>query len=625
MLSFVSRSRLARVPLLVASVALATACGSSSEEPSGPPPPDRVPTTIVSNVTGTLSGIAGSQLNTVLSVTVKNKAGEPIDTVPVTFAVTSGAGTVSNPTVKTTAGVATTTWTLGPAVGAQTVTATVGTLAPVTFTATATAGPAKNISRNSTDPQTAVAGTNVAVPPSVKVTDANGNPVANVLVAFAVTSGGGTVTGGLVNTDAAGLATAGSWKLGAAVGANTLSATANGITTPVTFSATATVGSLATLAFTSTPPSTFLIGQSYTVTLSAADANGNPVAPSGVTFASDNPAVATVNSTTGVVTAVGGGSAVITATASGKSVSQTVTVIGRPGTSIAASLAMGSRIRNVVTAGSTAYAALSTSGSVTAIDVPTSTVAWTLQLGGQVTDVATNSANTKLAAVSAQGGAGQLYVVSPTTHLATDSVALAAPPVRMVMNTAGTRAIVDENSFQLEIVDLQGRPAVTSTVPLPGTITVMKLAVGDTVLYAGTSLGIIYEVSMTTGAIRRQFQPSGTVVDLDVSADGRTLFVADGTSSVFVIRLATGGLPTQTIAYGANVGGVGITPDNSQLWVAMGDILYASPRDGTTFNPSLLAGRVQVPGTLLSRITFTKNGAAAFVIDESGNQVIVFK
>jgi adhesin/invasin len=203
-----SRFRLARTRLaLVAGAVLAVACSSSSEPKI--PPKDLVPATLTSDVSGTFTAVAGSTIATPLSVTVTNKAGEPLDTVLVTFAVTSGGGTLGSTTVRTTAGKASTTWTLGPTVGTQTVTATVGTLAPVTFTANATVGAAAKIIKNSVDPQTAVAGANVAVAPSVKVTDANNNPVANVLVSFAVASGGGTATGNLANTDANGVATVG--------------------------------------------------------------------------------------------------------------------------------------------------------------------------------------------------------------------------------------------------------------------------------------------------------------------------------------------------------------------------------------------------------------------------------
>jgi hypothetical protein len=85
---------------------------------------------------------------------------------------------------------------------------------------------------------TGVAATAVTEVPSVRVTDQSGQPMAGVAVTFQVLSGGGSVTGGSATTNASGVATVGSWTLGATPGANTMSATAAGLT-PVVFTATA--------------------------------------------------------------------------------------------------------------------------------------------------------------------------------------------------------------------------------------------------------------------------------------------------------------------------------------------------------------------------------------------------
>ncbi len=77
--------------------------------------------------------------------------------------------------------------------------------------------------------QTANVGTPVAVPPAVRVTDQSGNPVPGVAVAFAVSGGGGGVTGPNAVTDANGIATVGGWQLGPGSGSNTLTATAAGL------------------------------------------------------------------------------------------------------------------------------------------------------------------------------------------------------------------------------------------------------------------------------------------------------------------------------------------------------------------------------------------------------------
>jgi alpha-tubulin suppressor-like RCC1 family protein len=99
-------------------------------------------------------------------------------------------------------------------------------------------GGATTIAENAGNNGHGPAGGVVSPAPSVKVTDAGANPVAGSVVVFAVASGGGSVTGANQTTDQAGIATVGSWTLGAAAGPNTLSASATGLDgSPVTFTA----------------------------------------------------------------------------------------------------------------------------------------------------------------------------------------------------------------------------------------------------------------------------------------------------------------------------------------------------------------------------------------------------
>ncbi|HKY97873.1 MAG TPA: Ig-like domain-containing protein [Gemmatimonadaceae bacterium] len=203
-------------------------------------PDPSVATTIAANSAASLTGPAGGAATPAPSVIVKDQNGSPMAGAPVTFTVVSGGGSVSGATATTDAsGVATVGWTLGPSVGENVLSAVTGTLPVVTFTATSTAGAAASVTKNGGDNQTAVAGTAVAIPPSVLVKDANGNAKSGVTVTFTVLSGGGSVTGGTATTNASGIAQAGSWSLGSTPGPNSLSATVAGLT-PVTFTATGT-------------------------------------------------------------------------------------------------------------------------------------------------------------------------------------------------------------------------------------------------------------------------------------------------------------------------------------------------------------------------------------------------
>lgn len=96
-----------------------------------------------------------------------------------------------------------------------------------------------SLAKSTGDAQSAVAGQNVTIAPSVTLLDNRGIGIANTTVSFAVGSGGGSVAGGAATTNASGLATVGSWRLGTVPGANTLIATAAGLPA-VTFTATGT-------------------------------------------------------------------------------------------------------------------------------------------------------------------------------------------------------------------------------------------------------------------------------------------------------------------------------------------------------------------------------------------------
>jgi hypothetical protein len=254
-------------------------------------------TTIAANSTLTQNGTAGANVAAPPSVLVTDVSGNPVSGVSVTFAVTAGGGSVNPVTavVTGTNGLATlTSWTLGTTAGPNTVTATAGTLtgSPVTFNATATAGSATTIAFNSATAQSDTAGLPVAAPPSVLVTDGNGNPVSGIDVVFTVTAGGGSISPAspaTVATNASGIATLTSWALGAAAGTNTVTATAAGLSgSPVTFNATGVAGAPTTIAANSPTSIGAPAGTSVAVgdrpSARVTDANGNGVSGVNVTF-----------------------------------------------------------------------------------------------------------------------------------------------------------------------------------------------------------------------------------------------------------------------------------------------------------------------------------------------------
>src|SRR5207302_1035618 len=238
---------------------------------------------------GGTSATAGTAVTPPPSVIVRDASGNLVSGVAVTFAPSSGGSvTGSNPTTGTD-GIATVgSWTLAPTAGTNTLTATATGSGisgnPVTFTATGTVGPVSaTTSTVGAAPPSIPAG---SCPSTIRVTarDAGGNTIGGAsvfLTATGVTGGGGTPNPVTPSGNASGIATT-SWTLGVLPGQNTLTATATGLTgSPVTFTATATVGSpSSTQSRVNAQPATVPAStgsSASTLTVTALDAAGNPV------------------------------------------------------------------------------------------------------------------------------------------------------------------------------------------------------------------------------------------------------------------------------------------------------------------------------------------------------------
>lgn len=290
--------------------------------------PDATPPVMAVNAGNGQQAAVGAAVGIAPSVKFTNAAGTGVAGVIVNFAVASGGGGVTGTSQTTNAaGVATVGgWTMGTAIGANTLIATgpvISTGGPITFTATAVAGPAKNIDVNGGNNQSVVLGGAVATAPSVKITDLGGNPVSGTAVTFAIGTGGGTLTGGTQTTNTSGIATVGSWTPGT-LGLNTLIATSAGLSgSPLTLSATATVAPAARLVLTTAPSTTAANRVAFPTqpVVQVADASGNSVAQAGT--------VITASITSGGGTL--GGTATATTNASGAATFSGLSISGTAG------------------------------------------------------------------------------------------------------------------------------------------------------------------------------------------------------------------------------------------------------------------------------------------------------
>lgn len=203
---------------------LLSACGGG--DGSGPifDPFEQTPASVTAVAGNNQSGTVGQTLAQPLRVRVLNASGRAVANEPVEFVVTAGGGSLSAavagglaadlPALQTSvvvdvntdaSGEAQVSWMMGTSVGTQGATATVRTLTPAQFTATAEAGPPASLTLEGGDDQLQVIGVPLDEAFAVGVADAYGNPVSGAPVAWEITAGNGELIEVSPATNAGGL------------------------------------------------------------------------------------------------------------------------------------------------------------------------------------------------------------------------------------------------------------------------------------------------------------------------------------------------------------------------------------------------------------------------------------
>ena len=187
------------------------------------------------NQTGTI----GNALANPFVIEVRDSNGDPFIGATVNFIVITGAGSLSLTTDTTDAnGQAQTTLTLGNSLVTNIVRARVdGIFNTADFTATAQSEMAASLHRVSGNNQSALINQTLANPFVVEARDQANQDLPGVIVNFAVTAGGGSISIATAATDAIGRAQT-RLTLGQTPGTNTVRATSAGVSTPVDFTAT---------------------------------------------------------------------------------------------------------------------------------------------------------------------------------------------------------------------------------------------------------------------------------------------------------------------------------------------------------------------------------------------------
>src|SRR6266542_4239483 len=266
---------------------LAASCGESVTAPGPPASLD-----VVSGQDQT--GVAGTELTQPLAVRIIDADNHPVPGVLVNFKVVSGGGNMFAGSGLTNAdGIAKDRWTLGPSVAdsqrvqARSVDASTGTaLVFGDFRATATAGPASELTVSTAPSVSAPDRTVFAAQPVIHISDAHGNPVAGTTVTAAIAAGGGTLNGTTNATSSAtGAAAFSNLSIAGIIGSRTLTFTAPGASA-ATATVLLTAGTATSIAMNGGNNQTHIVGALVAPSPSVVitDADGNAVAGVEVIF-----------------------------------------------------------------------------------------------------------------------------------------------------------------------------------------------------------------------------------------------------------------------------------------------------------------------------------------------------
>jgi adhesin/invasin len=199
-----------RLPALVASLAIALtvyACGGEDLPCNGPfcvSPPERPePAALQAGDNNGQQGAPGRELPAPIDVKVTDSEGRPVSDVTVNFTVSSGSGSLSNPSAESNSdGLAQVNWRLGGEIGTQRVQATATNSdgaqlanSPLELSAEAVLPQPARLVLRTAPPEIAQNGVRFEQQPVIEVLDADDQPVPQVEVVASVLSGGAGLSG----------------------------------------------------------------------------------------------------------------------------------------------------------------------------------------------------------------------------------------------------------------------------------------------------------------------------------------------------------------------------------------------------------------------------------------------
>lgn len=225
-----------------------------------------------------------------------------------------------------------------------------------------------------------------------------------------------------------------------------------------------------------------------------------------------------------------------------------------------------------------------------------------------------------VAAAALDSAGSRLYVATSTlvlgldasTGVAVDTVSSGSQPLGVAVAPDGLTLWVSAVGDVLLVYDRVSGGLVKTLNASTMTRFAGSLA-GDSLLYGMTSGGVI-EINTVTDSLERSFGGGGSLTDLAVTADGKTLFTSDAGKKRVTVWSLTSGTVVDSIPLAAAPQGLALSSDGAQLWVTVPSLGEALVYDPATLG---LSKTVTLHGRPMG-VGVGPTGTVALVANDSG-------
>jgi hypothetical protein len=323
-------------------------------------------------------------------------------------------------------------------------------------------------------------------------------------------------------------------------------------------------------------------------------------------------------SNTGGITAVGAGTATITATSGAATATFAVTVIGHPnGSSISNTIQLGAATPGEVAFTRDAMLVATGVSQVLVLDASATAVTSTIAITTPVSLLVAPKRTTGPAIAVNVGTTSRLWFINPPTSSVVDSLDIAEIITSAAMTSDGSRAYMMLSNGELSVVDVPTHSQLTR-IPLGGGVTKMRLAPGDSLLYAFTTVGVIFEIDARTNTVRRQIIQSSPATDFALSRDGSLFYILDGPGSIVrVVSVATNTVQ-RSVGVSPNGTTIALSPEDRQIWITHNNPAQVTIYTGTSANGYLSTGQFTTNVTFPIRVYFNLTGSIAATTNNGG-------